>query len=281
MKAKILAWSVNPAGDQLITAEMKYPRWLHPEIMTYGMLAKSSASSRAIPVEKILKQVEEQPEFPMFYGYEQRGMQSGEEMSSVDLWDAECMIEQIHEATVNIVKEYIESHAKEHRLHKSLINRYLEPFMEHTVILTANATAWNHVMSQRIHPDAEKHIDYLMRLFQVQLEENKPKELQWGEWHLPFADNLGNDVSIADKVKVSSARCARSSYLNHNGVISVEDDLSLYGKLFSADPPHLSPFEHPAMAEENWAKVYADQGKFKGFRQHRYEVENGLKIGAK
>ncbi|WP_300679581.1 hypothetical protein [Nocardioides sp.] len=46
--------------------------------------------------------------------------------------------------------------------------------------------------------------------------------------------------------QVSVARCARVSYLTHDGRRDVEADLGLYARLVEARPPHWSPLEHVA-----------------------------------
>lgn len=278
--ANILAWSRNPDGDELITVELTYWRALHSELMTYGMLAKSSASSRAVSFEKMLKSVKDNPFIPEFLGYEQRGMQSGNEMYGEDRIAVEDLIWKIHNFTTEALQEYIDQYPKERRVHKSILNRYLEPCMYHTAIFTGNTAAWGNVFSQRIHPDAEKHMNQLCLLFKEQMSLRKPKELKWGDWHLPFLeDNKTLSTFYRTGVPISTARCARASYMTHDGEINPEADIDLYNKLVTAEPKHLSPMEHPAMAEKGWAKTQAGQGKFTGFRQHRWEVERGLSIG--
>lgn len=46
--------------------------------------------------------------------------------------------------------------------------------------------------------------------------------------------------------QVSAARCARVSYLTHDGVRDVREDVHLYQRLVTAVPPHWSPLEHVA-----------------------------------
>jgi hypothetical protein len=66
---------------------------------------------------------------------------------------------------------------------------------------------------------------------------------------------------------VSAARCARVSYLTHEGTRSIEADLDLFERLHKADPPHASPFEHVATPCD-----FPARGCFAGWRQFRHEL---------
>jgi hypothetical protein len=74
-------------------------------------------------------------------------------------------------------------------------------------------------------------------------------------------------MDLGDLLKISPARCARVSYLSHEGIRDNDADFGLYDKLTSDDPPHASPLEHvatPARPDE-----YVD-GNFKGWHQLRH-----------
>ena len=45
---------------------------------------------------------------------------------------------------------------------------------------------------------------------------------------------------------VAVARSARVSYLTHSGERSFDEDINLFHRLVTADPPHWSPLEHVA-----------------------------------
>jgi thymidylate synthase ThyX len=51
--AKILADSLSPEGIRLTTFEVTFPRFILAEFNTHRMLSRNSASSRAIPTEKL------------------------------------------------------------------------------------------------------------------------------------------------------------------------------------------------------------------------------------
>jgi len=54
------------------------------------------------------------------------------------------------------------------------------------------------------------------------------------------------ELSLDNARKVSAARCARVSYLNHEGKRDTKADIALFDKLSTANPPHWSPLEHVA-----------------------------------
>src|SRR5271154_6789375 len=83
--AKILADSISPAGRRLTTWELTYPRFVHAELMTHRLFSRNSASSRAIPNEKLRKRVQDDPALPLWWGKNQAGMQAREELSN-DPW---------------------------------------------------------------------------------------------------------------------------------------------------------------------------------------------------
>ena len=84
---------------------------------------------------------------------------------------------------------------------------------------------------------------------------NEPKQLEPGDWHIPFSDDIA----------VSTGKCARVSYLTHDGKRDETKDIALHDQLLNAEPPHASPFEHCACAETD-NKFYAN---FKGFKSYR------------
>ena len=65
IEAKIIADSINPQGDRITTFLLTYPRFIHSELLTHRVFSRNSASSRAIPFEKMVKMVEEDPFIPI------------------------------------------------------------------------------------------------------------------------------------------------------------------------------------------------------------------------
>ena len=54
ISAKIVADSVSPQGDRLISVLCTFPRIILAEVNTHRMLSKNTSSSRAIPFLKMV-----------------------------------------------------------------------------------------------------------------------------------------------------------------------------------------------------------------------------------
>ena len=76
---RILADSLGPSRIRLTTLEVTFPRFLLAEFNTHRMLSRNSASSRAIPTERLIKEVRERPFIPEF-NKRVTGMGVGEEL---------------------------------------------------------------------------------------------------------------------------------------------------------------------------------------------------------
>jgi thymidylate synthase ThyX len=241
--AKILADSISPAGHRLTTFEVTFPRIVLAEFNTHRMISRNSASSRAIPVDKRIVAIAEDPFAPAVFGKNRRGMQATEELGeketriASDWWTS---------ARASMVRCAIELSTL--GVHKQLANRLLEPFSWHTVICTA--TDWENFFNLRCHPNAQPEIRTVAEMMREVYGVEKPSPTAYGEWHLPLV-NTGEKTVTAhgdgwaiEAAKLSAARCARVSYLTHDGRCDPAADLDLYEKL--ASNGHMSPLEHPA-----------------------------------
>ena len=77
-KAEIIADSKNKIGNRITTFVVTFPRIILAEFNTHRMLSKNSASSRAIPFQKMLKSVKENPFIPLKWMKDHLGMQGNE-----------------------------------------------------------------------------------------------------------------------------------------------------------------------------------------------------------
>lgn len=293
--ATILLDSISPEGVRITTMEVVMHRFVLAEFNTHRVFSRNSASSRAIPYAKMRERVSNNLAYPVHWGGEKKGMQSGEELTRSDIISCKLFWESARVSATQHADKLVEK-----GLHKSIANRLLEPFMWHTVIVTS--TFWDNFFAQRWHKDAQPEIrvaaDAMLRAF----NESCPKSLAIGEWHTPLIRdeddhdiiNLAhdhveqglttlsvNDQSIELRKQISTARCARSSYLNHNGVRELAADFDLYQKLL--DGMHPSPFEHVASPCTHMAQVLRYEqdsdpefdlkcrlwGNFYGWHQHR------------
>jgi hypothetical protein len=127
-------------------------------------------------------------------------------------------------------------------VHKGTTNRLLEPFMWHTVIVTA--TEWSNFFHLRCSPMAHPAIRNTAEAMRTAMGVSSPSLLDYGQWHLPYINERDVDLPESDKVKVSTARCARVSYLTHDGVRDPSKDLELADSLLTNG--HMAPLEHVA-----------------------------------
>ena len=142
---EILADSLSPQGDRLTTMKVTFPRFILAEFNTHRMFSRNSASSRAIPFNKMVKMVEENPFIPIAWQKEHKGMQGSEYFTdSVDL--------AAMEANWLLARDRAVSSAwwlNEGKLTKQLCNRLLEPFMWTTMLITGPKSGWDNFFHLR------------------------------------------------------------------------------------------------------------------------------------
>jgi hypothetical protein len=241
IRAKILADSVNPAGQRITTFLITYPRMVLAEINTHRMLSRNSASSRAIPIHRMLRDILREPARPVSWGQNGKGMQAKAELPRCKqlvanlLWTLACWCACGFSWLLSRVG-----------VHKQLANRVTEPWAHMTTVVTA--TEWGNFFSLRCHKDAQPEFQELAYAMLAEYLASEPRRLQWGEWHIPFGDAyLGEPgLSLACLLKIATARCARTSYLNFTGDIEHAKDYQLHDDLLANG--HMSPFEHAACA---------------------------------
>ena len=243
ISAKVICDSISPSRVRLTTLELHYHRFVHSEMMTHRMFSRNASSSRAIPVDRMIKQVKENPAMPIHWGKNQAGMQAREEIEcptlAQDVWKyaSELAVDRAYEL-------------KDLDTHKQIVNRVLEPFQWIKVIVTA--TEWDNFFKLRLHKDAQPEMMVLAEHMKKAMDESIPVELHPGEWHLPYVDLADFDDSgdpITEALKCSAARCARISFLNHdNSTPNIEKDIKLADMLLAAG--HMSPWEHIATPME-------------------------------
>lgn len=239
--ACVIADSISPAGHRLSTLECTLPRIVLAELNTHRMFSRNSASSRAIKVEKQIERVLEDPFIPIYWGKNQKGMQAEVELTEDEREEARIQWLKARDSAVLHATALLKT-----GVHKQITNRLLEPFMWHTVIISA--TEFENFRGLRVSPLAQPEIDRAAKMMFVCLEGSKPQRLELGQWHLPYvsSDRERDDLIRHgfDPVRVSVARCARVSYLTQDGVRDPKQDMGLYDRLRA--PGHMSPLEHAA-----------------------------------
>ena len=270
---KIIADSISPVGKRITTFELTYPRFVHSELMTHRLFSRNSASSRAIPVKKMLDQIRNDPALPQFWGKNQAGMQAAEELDGPELESVKRMWLRGRNVAVVVAEALMEF-----GLHKQIANRVTEPWMFITVLVTA--TELDNWFKLRDSEFAQPEIAWVAREMRRVQNESVPKQLLVGEWHLPLLDDedmldverlcdqIGGPDVVETAKRVSAGRCARVSYLTHDGVRDLKQDIDLAEKLTKSG--HWSPLEHQAQALEN---PEIRVGNFLGWKQYRAEAD--------
>lgn len=260
-KVQILADSISDVGVRLTTVELTYPRFVHAEFMTHRVFSRNSASSRAIPVEKLIQRVIDDPVIPVYWGRNKSGMQAEVELEGEE---KEAAIRAWLDARDSAVAQA--ARLKDMKIHKQLVNRLIEPWMWITVIATG--TEFGNFFNLRCHRAAQPEIKRLADMLAEEYFSCQPANIPVGGWHLPLLKEADQQLPIEQQKAVSAAKCARVSYLTHAGTRDVSEDLRLHDDLRRAG--HMSPFEHVAQAlgSPEWV------GNFRGWSQYRKELEN-------
>lgn len=258
-EAIVLADSLNTAtGDRLTTLQLTYPRFIHAELLTHRMFSRNTASSRAIPVEKMIEAAVTNPAAPIYWGSNKAGMQAGAEVAEPE--NAHTAWLHARDAAVAQARSLASL-----KLHKQIVNRVLEPFLWHTAIVSA--TEWDNFFKLRLHPDAQPEMQELAKHMIGALDSSEPKPVFPASWHLPLIFPEDQELNLETQRKLSTARCARVSYLTHDGRRDIQADLDLHDRLAASG--HWSPFEHVAQPVSESKFI----GNFRGFRQYRKQIE--------
>lgn len=289
ISAKIVADSINKQGVRLTTFEIEYPRFILAELNTHRMLSKNTASSRAIPIEKMIEQVQSNPARPYYWGKNQSGMKAKEEIDGVSKslarlnWD---------EAAQNVL--VFVRHLADLGVHKQTANRLLEPFQWCKTVITG--TEWNNFFYLRNHEDAQPEFRILAQKMFKERESSCPILLHTGEWHLPYyRDGFWAsecfDESLGDARKISVSCCAQVSYRKQDDSIEKANKIFDMLNVGSKDNPcHASPTEHqatPMRVDETWEDGVTSKdrnnsrwsGNLKEWIQYRQLIPNNYKAG--
>lgn len=286
ISAQVITDSISPQNIRLTTLQLRYPRFIHSEMMTHRVFSRNASSSRAIPVSRLIEDVERDPAMPIHWGKNQAGMQAREELTYDALKIARLGWVDALRNAVFFAKELNRAGA-----HKQIVNRLLEPFSHINVVVSS--TEWQNFFALRLHPDAQPEIRELANQMYEAMQNSMPVPLRPGEWHLPYVD-VDRELGWIAKQDgwwrarelgrmVSAARCARVSYLTHEGKKpDLNDDLKLYHRLVDAIPPHMSPLEHQATPDWTFYRMIGVQewnspdkhGNFTGWIQHRHLIPN-------
>lgn len=238
--AKIIKHS-QFGSTELVTMEIELHRFILPEFNTHRVFSRNFQSSRAVPIDKMIEQVRDDPALPVYYGLNQAGMVAEKEMNDAQTYKFQQLwVGQARQAAETAIK------MRDMGAHKQLVNRMLEPWMWTKGVVTATRGGFESFFKLRSHKDAQPEIKALSDAMYEALEDSNPQVLELGEWHLPYVDSKRGTV---ENIKVSTSCCAQVSYRKLDDTLEkaekIYDMLNLHSK---TEPPHFSPTEHVAVA---------------------------------
>lgn len=295
--AKVIQDSIDHRTNTRITSfELEYPRFIHSEFMTHRMLSRNAASSRAIPVAKLISLVKESPAMPVEWGKNQKGMQATELLTELQVVQAEHYWTKASEDAISNA-----STLDNLNVHKQITNRILEPFQYIKVVCTA--TEYDNFFHLRNHPDAQPEIRELAKAMWNAQEKSQPMVVHYNEWHVPYVERArktpsskmlyiidGSYIHETIAVKISASCCAQVSYRLLDTDIQKAE--VIYQRLVESKPVHASPFEHQATPISNVSNPYNSpeswpagithvdvkgrlwSGNFKNWIQHRQLISD-------
>lgn len=176
IKAEIVAHSKRAnTGEEIITYKLTFPRIILSEVNTYKQIEKNTSSSRAIPFEKMVETVENDPFIPLAWQISHKGMQGNKYYTDPDI--IECKTKRWLEARdaailaaknmdIDIIstkkpvfrdiRDIIEGDNYEvvsgefiNPVTKQLKNRILEPWMWVCQLVTGTKESFQHLFEQR------------------------------------------------------------------------------------------------------------------------------------
>jgi thymidylate synthase ThyX len=249
IKATVIQDSISNWGTRITTFELEYPRFIHAEFMTHRQFSRNAASSRAIPVEKMMEQIALNTGQPIHWGANQAGMQAKAEVADITeahaTWMRACF------SALSECRQLLSN-----GLHKQISNRVTEPFQMMKVIVTA--TEWSNFFWLRNHEDAQPEIHELARVMLEAHLASVPMTVHTSEWHVPYVNRVreyldgdlsylgsqGEKISLEDAKIISASCCAQVSYRKSDD--SLEKAKMVYQRLIGSEPVHASPVEHQA-----------------------------------
>ena len=277
IKAEIITHSKRlNTNEELITYKLTYPRIIHSELMTYSMMSVNSASSRAIPVNKLIEVIEKTPFYPISYQKKHSGMQGTDYFTSEeDIKTCHSLWEESMQESIRVAKKMLEF-----GISKQIINRTLEGYQYHCCLMTGTRDSFEHLFNQRcpVYPggckswkelcdldsnytmetplierlkvnkgQAEIHFMDLAEKMYDALNESTPDGLSIGSYHIPFYKDIissEGELGIDNLIAMSVALTARVSYtsIGDDNKLTLERATNIYNHCL--ENGHWSVFEH-------------------------------------
>jgi hypothetical protein len=268
--AKVLANTVNPDGERIVTVEVTLPRVILAQLNKHGLIRHSTSSSRAIPFMSRLKNVDEHLFIPRRFPINGPGM-----VPKGYCEEGDPKYEQAKERWLEAYQRVREQAIQMHELgvHKEAVNRLLEPWTYVTSICTC--VQWANFFKQRIEFSSQQEMQELaVRIFEAIVESPTRK----GSLHAPYLSNQELEVlekhmegrrahpasrsneELPQKLLYSIGRAAGASYERQADLGRTPDMYIKTGGRIIQDR-HWTPVEHVALwvPEGSWATSYASR----------------------
>lgn len=249
----VMASANVTTGTNVYTMLATYPRSIHAQFLTHRDKSKNSSSSRAIPVLTEIENIKNNP-VNIMWSSNQKGMQGQLITDEKHIEELDNLVLDYRTATFKFVEGLADP--KGHNIHKQNVNRFLEPFANITVLISA--TEWANFDWLRIDGAAQHEIAVLANMLKDCREAMVAMPIYEGEYHVPFVDRIRDEdgtlryysmdtqveLTLEEAIKVSASCNAQTSYRKLDDSLEKADDME--GKLRSGEKLHASPYEHIA-----------------------------------
>jgi hypothetical protein len=255
-EAKILKHSISRRDVELVTFEVNYPHAIHKDIMTHRW-ARNFQSFRAFPPEKVMEQIQADPFVPEVFQTRVKGMGQGVESPQQEL--AKSIWAKHVENCLNTARQL-----NELGLAKAQVNFPIQDLSFIRGIITTTLPQLKNFFGLRLaldpetgEPLARPEVYKIAKMMFYNYVDSSPEPMSEWAWHLPLVteEEIAEcypeyDPQDPDNWKrhweywrrVSVGRCARVSYLTHDGRRNPAADIELHDRLLKNG--HMSPFEH-------------------------------------
>lgn len=292
---RVVAYSVSEeTNERVITFEVEVPRLIWSEVMTHRLFSRNAASSRAIPVSRMIEMVRDEPAMPVRFGANQVGMQDTgtTHQKSVIIEDQAFYSEMTPESAWKYASHSAADMAKSFEkagYHKQVCNRLIEPFQYIKAVITFTGFGHN-FFGLRNHKDADPTICEMAQSMYEAMLSATPKLLGVGDWHLPYYKSgvfrKGIDKGLEQAKRISASCCAQVSFRKLDD--SSEKADRVFERLVESKPVHASPTEHqctPLRKGAGFRSPYvthidrdgnAWSGNFRNWGQFRQVIEGNV-----
>ena len=315
ISAEVVADSLDSRGNRLTSLLITFPRIILAEINTHRMLSKNTSSSRAIPFNKMVEAVQNNPFIPIAWQKHHLGMQGNDYITrDYDIAMAQTRWLRARDEAINNAQIL---NSEVIGVTKQLCNRLLEPFMWTTMLITGSREGWDNFFKLRCpvyqpvanttetfksKRDAEKrfgdltgvdwfkinkgqaeiHMMALAEAIYDCIQESVPKQLKENQWHVPFIDRFESYSNKEDgsdfdlnDIKISVALAARTSYT----IVGEEKEID-YQKMIELHDRLLSQDPPHSSPMEHACQAVTDEeynNSFKGQEKGWFRNYKGFK----